>query len=109
MDAHRRSSGPERLNLTRVVNDYEQTLGRPVRPFVLQVTVLPLEGSGGWVLNENHVVVSTHLNDDGDALEAFLRPVLEGPGLKRFGGGSDPESGPKPPPNRQASPSRPGA
>jgi hypothetical protein len=76
MDKHRRNSRPERLNLTRFVNGYEQTLGRPVRPFVLQITVLPFEGSGGWVLNENHVVVSTHLNDDGDALMAFLQPVI---------------------------------
>lgn len=64
------------LALVRFVNDHEQTLGRPVRRFMLVIRELPVEGLGGWVLDRQHVLVSTALTRDAEAFRAFLAPVI---------------------------------
>jgi hypothetical protein len=48
-----------------------------LRPFILTISELPLQGAGGWVLNENHVLPSTQLSENAAALTEFLRPVVE--------------------------------
>ena len=75
-ELERRKSGRP-LQLTEFVNGFEERLGRPVRPFVLSITELPLAGAGGWVLDPNHVLISSRLSDDDAALRSFLQPVVE--------------------------------
>ncbi|WP_328291540.1 hypothetical protein OG218_02060 [Kineococcus sp. NBC_00420] len=65
------------LGLVHFVNSYEGTLGRPLRPFSLNLREVPVEGSAGWVLEPGVVVVSSALLDDERSLEAFLRPVID--------------------------------
>jgi len=75
-ELERQQSG-DSLHLTHFVNGFEEKLGRPVRPFVLTMTELPLAGAGGWVLDPNHVLISTQLSDDASALRTFLQPVVQ--------------------------------
>ena len=65
------------LHLTHFVNGYEGSLGRPVHPFTLWLREVPLESVAGWVLGPNSALVSTRLCDDEDAMEAFLRPLVD--------------------------------
>lgn len=73
VDAHR----PGSLHLTHFVNGFEQRLARPVRPFLLRMTEVPVNGAQGWILTDTHVLVSSLLLRDEPALEAFLDPVVQ--------------------------------
>lgn len=65
------------LHLSGFVNAYQDRLGRAVRPFTLVVREVAVQGSNGWVLSPQVVVVSTSLAGDEQALKAFLRPVID--------------------------------
>lgn len=65
------------LGLVHFVNGYERRLGRPVRPFRLDLREVPVEGRGGWVLSAGAVVVSSALLDDEASLMQFLQPVID--------------------------------
>ncbi|MFC4034405.1 hypothetical protein ACFO3J_23425 [Streptomyces polygonati] len=64
---------PHEGDLVRLV---EEEIGRKARPFELQVTELPVEGSVGWRVSSDHVVVSRALRADPAAYRDWLTPVV---------------------------------
>ncbi|MGI4893743.1 MAG: hypothetical protein ACRYF3_01360 [Janthinobacterium lividum] len=68
-------SVPSALFETNLVTDVERQLGRAIRPFTLQVVVLPVRGSHSWDL-PGGAVISLGLRADRDAYLEWLRTKL---------------------------------
>ncbi len=49
---------------------------RPVRPFRLRITELPVSGSTGWRRSEQHVVVGTRFRGERIAYQKWLNEIL---------------------------------
>src|SRR5215472_387183 len=64
----RRTTDPNRVHLEgEVVRETEWLLGRPARPFRLQVSILPVAGDHCWRVAEDHVVVTRSRYLDNEA------------------------------------------
>ena len=61
---------------SEVVRDAERRLGRRARPFRLQVSVLPVAGSGSWRVAEDHVLVTRSRYFDTRAWRGDLERVV---------------------------------
>ncbi|NAZ83542.1 hypothetical protein GTR02_17130 [Kineococcus sp. R8] len=68
---------PLALFETNLVAEVERTLGRRIRPFTLEVVVLPLRGIASWDV-AGHPVVTEELRADRDAYLTWLRDRLLG-------------------------------
>jgi len=68
---------PLALFETNLVAEVERTLGRRIRPFSLEVVVLPLEGIASWDV-AGHPVITEDLRADRDAYLTWLRARLLG-------------------------------
>ncbi len=60
-----------------LVRAAKRRLRRPVRPFRLQVTELPVAGAEGRRITADHVVVSRGLLADSAAYRRWLQPVID--------------------------------
>jgi hypothetical protein len=69
---------------TNLLTDVEHELGRRIRPFFLQVIVLPVAGAHHWDV-VGQPVISLGLRADRDAYLVWLREQLIGIGHARFG------------------------
>lgn len=70
-------SRPTALFETNLVAEVERTLGRRIRPFSLEVVVLPLEGIASWDV-AGLPVITEDLRADRDAYLVWLRERLLG-------------------------------
>jgi hypothetical protein len=68
---------PLALFETNLVAEVEQALGRRIRPFSLEVVVLPLQGIASWDV-AGHPVITEELRADRDAYLVWLRERLMG-------------------------------
>jgi hypothetical protein len=59
-----------------LVRTVEAEIGRTVRPFVLDVTELPVAGAYGRRVSAGQVVVSRALRADAAAYQRWLLPVI---------------------------------
>ncbi|WP_432520412.1 hypothetical protein [Kineococcus sp. SYSU DK006] len=84
---------PTALFETNVLTGVERELGRRIRPFSLEVLVLPVTGTGSWDV-AGRAVVSLGLRADRDAYLEWLRARLLALGRARWGaaGGTGPTS-----------------
>lgn len=73
-DAHRDGTYPHPE--TDLVREVEAEIGRKARPFVLQITELPVTGRFGRRISGEHVVVSRALREDAQAYREWLIPVV---------------------------------
>jgi len=74
---------PLALFETNLVAEVERTVGRRIRPFSLDVVVLPLQGVASWDI-AGHPVITEDLRADRDAYLTWLRArLLALPGLYR--------------------------
>ncbi|WP_448058547.1 hypothetical protein [Cellulomonas hominis] len=74
--ALRARSGPEPLLVTRLVAEMEREAGRPARPFVLRVDVLPVVGPWWMMPSPGHLLVGQEIYVDAHAWRSLLRELL---------------------------------
>lgn len=60
----------------QAVRDFGRRLYRPIRPFQLRITELPVASATGWRLNDQHSLVSTRLRCDQPAYLHWLNMLL---------------------------------
>ncbi|WHT20397.1 hypothetical protein N8J89_04835 [Crossiella sp. CA-258035] len=64
------------LFITEFVNSFEDRLGRPVRPFGLTITVVPVRGRFFWQRGSADLLASRSLLEDPKAFEIEFDPVV---------------------------------
>lgn len=74
---HRGRRGGRGLEETRLVAGLERDLGRPARPFQLQITVIPVAGKDLWQLDPHHVLLTDELLSDSIDYRARITPVVQ--------------------------------
>ncbi|WP_432485468.1 hypothetical protein [Kineococcus esterisolvens] len=104
LESHVRAEVPVALFETTLLAQVERELGRYVRPFTLDVVVLPVRGPGSWDTPAGPVV-SLALRADRDAYLAWLREQLLRIGRGGAVGRGDGEGTTKAPPPEGAGPS----
>jgi hypothetical protein len=75
----RRNEGRTHSPITPVaqlVNELEEELGRPVAPFDLLISILPVRGVWGRRVRRDHVLISKSLIEYVDGAAALLEPVV---------------------------------
>lgn len=63
-------------DIVDVVRDREHELRRQAGYFRLDLSVLPLEERGAWIVGPHSVILSTSLRDDSAAFRAWFAPVV---------------------------------
>lgn len=73
----RHTTEPDRVRVEwEVVREAERLLGRPVRPFRLQVSILPVAGARSWRVAGDHMVVTRSRYLDVEAWRSDLALVV---------------------------------
>lgn len=64
------------LLLGRILEERELELGRPARPFTLEVVELPLEGRRAWWVEPDKLLICQDLFDDELAFRSYVEPII---------------------------------
>ncbi|WP_043440981.1 hypothetical protein [Arthrobacter sp. L77] len=62
--------------LARIIQESELELGRPARPFTLEVVELPLAGRRAWWVEPDKLLICQDLFDDERSFRSFVEPVI---------------------------------
>lgn len=71
-----RSRARRAADIVDVVREREHDLRRQAGYFRLDLDVLPVAGTGAWIVGPHTIVVSTALRDDSSAFRDFFRPLV---------------------------------
>ncbi|WP_434993579.1 hypothetical protein [Arthrobacter sp. Ld5] len=62
--------------LGRILQERELELGRPARPFTLEVIELPLAGRRAWWVEPDTLLICQDLFDDEGSVRSYVEPII---------------------------------
>ncbi|MBG6223805.1 hypothetical protein IWX63_000353 [Arthrobacter sp. CAN_A2] len=62
--------------LARIIQEREFELGRPARPFTLEVVELPLGGRRAWWVEPDKLLTCQDLFDDEHSFRSYVEPII---------------------------------